>query len=105
MDWIKIFNSSLEMKQRLGDKPKLLTVRNKRICLALFQNDVRAVDDKCPHNGESLSKGTLNYLGEIVCPWHGYRFQLQTGRECAQRTHDLSTYPIKETAEGVFIGL
>lgn len=105
MDWIKIFSSSQEMKNRLGNKPKLLIVGNKRLCIAIYNEKLLVVDDKCPHNGESLSKGSINFLGEIVCPWHGYRYALHTGRECQERTGDLGIYPIKESDEGIFIGL
>jgi nitrite reductase/ring-hydroxylating ferredoxin subunit len=106
MDWVKIFDSSTEAHARLvNDKPQLLLVRNKRICLIDRKEGLFAVDDACTHNGESLSKGAVNYLGEVVCPWHGYRFQVKTGREGSERSSDLVTYPIKEDANGVFIGL
>ena len=106
MEWVKIFSSFHETEKALSPKqPRLLVVRGVRICLVLKEGHVYAVEDKCPHNGESLSKGTINFVDEIVCPWHGQRFDLKTGRECAERSRDLITYPIKIEAEGVFIGL
>ncbi len=94
------------MQGRLSDnKPQLLLVRGKRICLVRRENQLLAVQDTCTHNGESLSKGAVNHLGEIRCPWHGYQFDLKTGRECSERSHDLVTYPVKEENDGVFIGL
>jgi nitrite reductase/ring-hydroxylating ferredoxin subunit len=106
VDWIKIFPSVSEMQNRLADnQPQLLIVRGQRICLVKREGHAFAVQDSCTHNGESLSKGSVNYLGEIICPWHGYRFGMKTGRECAERSKDLVTYPVKEDAEGVFIGL
>jgi nitrite reductase/ring-hydroxylating ferredoxin subunit len=86
-------------------RPRLLIVQGKRICMVRRQQTLYAVEDKCPHNGESLSKGIVNYLGEIICPWHGQRFSLKTGRECEERSRDLITYPVKTEAEGVYIGL
>jgi nitrite reductase/ring-hydroxylating ferredoxin subunit len=86
-------------------QPRLLIVQGKRICMVRRENVLYAVDDKCPHNGESLSKGTVNYLGEIICPWHGQRFSLKTGREGEERSRDLITYPVKQDQEGVYIGL
>lgn len=106
MDWIKIFSSSDEMKKALAlNQPRLLVVHSKRICLVRQDHELLAVGDSCPHNGESLSKGSVNYLGEVVCPWHGQRFSLKTGRECAERSRDLITYPVKEDIEGVFLAL
>ncbi len=106
MDWVKIFASKEEAMTKLTDnKPRLLIVRGKRICLVSREDQLFAVEDTCPHNGESLSKGWINFLGEVVCPWHGRRFDLKTGRECAQRSRDIITYLIKEDASGVFVGL
>ncbi len=40
---------------------------------------VRAIDDTCPHAGASLSGGHL-HEGCVVCPWHGWPFDVDTGR-------------------------
>jgi nitrite reductase/ring-hydroxylating ferredoxin subunit len=106
MQWVKIFAGEAEARQRIHeDKPQLLVVHSKRICLVLHNNTFLAVQDNCSHNGESLSKGTINYLGEVICPWHNYRFDLQSGRECSMRSADLKTYPVKIDAQGLFIGI
>jgi|SRR5690606_24410228 nitrite reductase/ring-hydroxylating ferredoxin subunit len=106
MQWIKIFNTVEEAKTRLqNNKPQLVMIGEKRICLVLRNDQFFAVQDRCTHNGESLSKGTVNYLGEVICPWHNYRFSLQTGREGASRSADLKTYPVKVENDGLFIGI
>lgn len=86
-------------------QPRLLIVRGKNICLVREDGRLHAIEDRCSHNGESLSKGMVNFFGEVICPWHGYRFNLNTGRESGERSRDLVIYPIKEEPEGVFIGL
>lgn len=94
------------MQQAVVPKqPRLLIVRNKRICLVRDDEQLRAVEDRCSHNSESLSKGIVNYLGEIICPLHGYRFSMKTGREGEQRSRDLITYPLKEEDGAIFIGI
>jgi nitrite reductase/ring-hydroxylating ferredoxin subunit len=104
MEWIKIFDSGERLRKRLTEnKPQLMVVHGKRICLVMRDKVIFAVEDTCPHNGESLSKGAVNYLGEVVCPWHGYRFQLRTGREAGEQCRDLQTYPIKEDDSGFYI--
>jgi len=106
MDWIKVFeNPEVARNVLVNDRPQLVIVGSKRMCLILHNDNILAIEDKCSHNGESLSKGSVNYLGEVICPWHGYRFNLNTGRESAERSHDLVTYPVKENEEGVFIGI
>jgi nitrite reductase/ring-hydroxylating ferredoxin subunit len=106
MATIKVFSDMQEAQSRLTvNKPQLLIVEGVRICLVLRDGELLAVQDKCTHNGESLSKGTVNYMGEVVCPWHGQRFDLRTGRESGERSRDLVIYPISNTPEGVFINL
>lgn len=106
MHWVKIFEPDNKMLVDLAtNKPQLLLVGGKRICLVRREGHWLAVEDTCPHNGESLSKGSVNFLGEVVCPWHGHRFNLKTGRECEQRSRDLETYPLKLDVDGLFIGL
>jgi nitrite reductase/ring-hydroxylating ferredoxin subunit/uncharacterized membrane protein len=41
--------------------------------------DVRALADRCSHRGGPLSDGTIEQ-GCAVCPWHGSRFDLESGR-------------------------
>jgi nitrite reductase/ring-hydroxylating ferredoxin subunit len=106
MEWVKIFPSSKAAREiLLENKPQLLIVDGKRICLVLRNSKFYALQDSCSHSGESLSKGTINFLGEIVCPWHAYRFSLQTGRESGERSRDLINYPIQEDETGFYIGV
>ena len=106
MEWLKLFGSEEEARARIKENiPQLIIAKNKRICLALHEGVFYAVQDSCTHSGESLSKGKVNYLGEIICPWHNYRFQLSTGMACDSSCHDLVTYPIRSDQSGFFIGI
>lgn len=84
-------------------KPQLLSVDKLRITLVRTNSGIRAVQDFCTHNKESLSKGSVNFREEIICPWHGHCFDLRTGRESQQRSADLATYAVRESEEGIFI--
>jgi nitrite reductase/ring-hydroxylating ferredoxin subunit len=106
MNWVKIFTSKAEAIARLAQNvPRLIIISGKRICIVRREDVFYAVQDACPHNGESLSKGSVNYLGEVICPWHNYRFDLKTGRECAMRSKDLITYPVKIDDSGFYLGM
>lgn len=106
MRWVKIFADYKSATEKLVEnKPQLLIIGETRICLVLRNKKIYAVSDRCTHNGESLSKGSVNFAGEIVCPWHGHQFNLQSGREWQERSLDLVTFPIREDPDGLYIGL
>ncbi|MGY2129401.1 Rieske 2Fe-2S domain-containing protein [Blastococcus sp. SYSU DS0617] len=50
---------------------------------------VQAVGGRCPHQAGPLGEGWL-HRGELVCPWHGSRFDLATG----EPTQGPSTAPL-----------
>ena len=57
------------------------TVDVNGIWIALCNVDgmLYAVDNTCPHAGGPLGEGKLKE-GIIECPWHGWKFDLRTGR-------------------------
>ncbi|MGD9529126.1 Rieske (2Fe-2S) protein [Pseudonocardia sp.] len=51
---------------------------------------------RCPHNKGPLVEGTIRDGRTLVCPWHWFRFDLETG-ECANlRMYDLRVHPVVE---------
>ena len=63
--------------------------------VAVFNRDGRltAARDKCPHMGADLSMGRID--GEFVeCAWHGWRFNLDTGRS-KKDWACLELYPVR----------
>lgn len=106
MKWYKVFDSEEVAEKTIGAQSAiLLKIGDKRLCMARHNNDYYVTDDKCPHNGESLSKGKVNFLGEIICPWHNYRYSLKHGSECEGKTQDLDTYSVERREDGIFVGI
>ena len=78
---------------------KLVSVAGKQIALFNVRGAYFAILNRCPHQGGSLYAGRLTGLvrsgepgcysyerdGEIIrCPWHGWEFDLRTGRSWAE---------------------
>jgi 3-phenylpropionate/trans-cinnamate dioxygenase ferredoxin subunit len=74
---------------------RLVTIRGREVVVFNVKGEYFALLDRCPHQGGSLSRGKLIGLveasapgqvrysrrGEIIrCPWHGWEFDLRTGR-------------------------
>jgi len=106
IDWYKLYNSVEEAKSKLPENgTRRIVASGRAICVLRTKTGFYAVDDACPHLGESLSKGTLNYLDEIVCPWHSYRYHLKSGEECQGRGKKLITHQLEIREDGVFLGI
>jgi len=44
---------------------------------------ISAIENRCPHRAGALSDGIVGN-GEVVCPLHGHKFDLSTGKGSAQ---------------------
>jgi nitrite reductase/ring-hydroxylating ferredoxin subunit len=58
-----------------------------------------AVADRCPHAGGSLADGVVDG-DEVVCPLHGYRFDLKTGVCSTDPLLRVKTYPVVAGGDG-----
>ncbi|HEX6702316.1 MAG TPA: Rieske (2Fe-2S) protein [Gaiellaceae bacterium] len=72
--------------------------------LALFVDgeDVRAVDNRCPHMGFPLHRASLAD-GILTCHWHHARFDLCSGGTFDQWAGDLRTFPVELRNGSVFV--
>jgi nitrite reductase/ring-hydroxylating ferredoxin subunit len=51
------------------------------VLVTLVDGEPCAIEDACNHAGASLSEGPRDETGRrVVCPMHGYVFELATGR-------------------------
>jgi len=104
MKWYKIFDSLEAAESRVAlNHTVRISIQNFKICLAHTPQGWFALEDTCPHMGESLSKGKINYLNEITCPWHSYRYNLKSGIECEGRGLNAQSFEIELREDGVYL--
>ncbi len=74
--------------------------------LALFAygDDVYAVDNRCPHMGFPLDRGTLKD-GILTCHWHHARFDLASGGTFDQFADDVRVFPVHIREGEVWVDL
>lgn len=77
-----------------------------RYTIALFAEGDRiyAVDNRCPHMGFPLRRGTLRD-GLLTCHWHHARFDLQTGGTFDLWADDLIVFPVEIRGDEVWVNL
>jgi nitrite reductase/ring-hydroxylating ferredoxin subunit len=103
--WHKAFGSLKEAEQALKiNEPFYLLLGGKAFCVVRTQDGIFAMDDKCPHQGASLSGGYCSG-GNIVCPWHHYHFNLKNGRQAGGGGDYVRVHKTLINNEGVFIGI
>ncbi|RVQ66567.1 Rieske (2Fe-2S) protein [Croceicoccus ponticola] len=66
------------------------------VLLAKTDDGLHAVNDRCTHQAALLSDGRVR-RGAIMCPLHGARFEMATGRCIGGAYKDLRTFPVRVT--------
>jgi nitrite reductase/ring-hydroxylating ferredoxin subunit len=72
---------------KAGDRP---------VCVFWNGGEALAVDDRCPHLGFPLHRGTVE-SGLVTCHWHNARFDLTTGGTLDPWADDVRPYPVEIT--------
>src|SRR3954453_7511443 len=75
-----------------------------RLCLFADGEEVYAVDNRCPHMGFPLHRGSV-FVGILTCPWHHARFDLATGGTFDQFADELRRFPVVVDGDDVFVDL
>ncbi len=89
---------------------KLVTVKGRAIAIFNVGGDYFALLNRCPHRGGSLCHGKITGLvqsqmpgeyeflraGEILrCPWHGWEFDIRTGKTvCVPEEIRTRSFPV-----------
>lgn len=74
--------------------------------IALFERDgkIHAIDNRCPHMGFPLHKGTLKD-GILTCHWHHARFDLASGGTFDLWADDVPSFPVDIRGDEVWVNL
>lgn len=83
---------------------KELTAGGRVIALFHVDGEFYAMDGVCPHAGGPLGQGTLNGL-VVTCPWHGWQFDVSTGRHCLNANIQHPTFPVKVDGDDVLVAI
>lgn len=59
---------------------KRLQVRGREVVVLNHEGNYFALDGHCTHKPEALLAEGILYDTAVMCPWHGFRYDVQTGR-------------------------
>jgi 3-phenylpropionate/trans-cinnamate dioxygenase ferredoxin subunit len=77
-------------------QPLPVEIDDIELVIARCANELYAVENRCTHDGESLSGAEIEAC-EIICPRHGARFSLKSGAALTPPAYEpLRTFKIRE---------
>ena len=80
----------------------VVEVDGKTIALFNCGGTYYATDNGCVHRGGPLGDGLLEGT-TIICPWHGWEFDVASGACITHPKARISTYPIKHEGNGLLV--
>ncbi len=91
--------------EALEEKGRIL-VKLDGLQVAVFQTSkgVFAVNNRCPHEGFPLMEGTLNDNCSLACNWHGWTFDLESGKAIEGRDA-VKTYPLEKRGRDLWVDI
>ena len=88
--------------QRAGCLP--VQLEGHTLALFFHNANVYAVDNRCPHMGFPLHRGTTQD-GVLTCHWHHARFDLSSGGTFDQWADDVRVYPVEIRDDQIWVDL
>src|SRR5579862_3885056 len=79
-------------------------VGSQPVCVFWSEGEAYAVDDRCPHMGFPLHRGTVEN-GLLTCHWHHARFDLSSGGTLDPFADDVRAYDVEIDGDVVYVHL
>jgi nitrite reductase/ring-hydroxylating ferredoxin subunit len=81
---------------------RVVKVGERQVLLLMHEGQVRALDNRCPHMGYPLSKGTIT-SGVLRCHWHHWRFDLCSGGCFTGGGDDVPVFPVEVRDGDIYV--
>ena len=105
---MSVKNASLVRAIRFEELQKAgrmaLQLEGQSIVLFAYKDQVYALDNRCPHMGFPLDRGSLKE-GILTCHWHHARFDLESGGTFDQWADDVRAFPVEIRDGEVWVDL
>ena len=72
------------------------------VAIANIGNKFYAINNTCLHRGGPLAEGQLQGVA-VTCPWHGWQYDVTTGKLVMNPTIGVKTYVIEARGEDLWI--
>src|SRR6266849_5518738 len=72
------------------------------VALANVGGSFYAINNTCLHRGGPLGQGALEGK-TVTCPWHGWQYDVTTGKVSQNPTVGVNCYPVEIRGEEIFV--
>jgi nitrite reductase (NADH) small subunit len=79
-----------------------IELEGKPIAVANVGGKYYAISGTCLHRGGPLGQGSLDG-SVLMCPWHGWQFDVTTGKVSGNPTVGVDCYPIEVRGDELFV--
>lgn len=104
INWYRIADHVTDLEFG-GNNIAAAELNGKKICIGKFKEELFAFAWKCPHAGGLLADGYIDALGNVVCPLHRYKYNMQNGRNVSGEGYYLKHWPVENRADGIYVGV
>lgn len=82
--------------------PRRVQIQGRGVLVCRHRMKFFAVDEICPHKYKSMAHGLVQ-AGELICPHHQYRFNVETGICRTRRCAPVEVYEVAVSGDQVFV--
>ena len=97
-EFVKVASKS-EIENGRG---KVVEVKGKEIAVLNDNGRFFAIENKCAHRQGPIGEGSCEN-GVVTCPWHGWSYDLKSGKNKMDEKIRLQTYEVKIKEDGVLV--
>jgi nitrite reductase/ring-hydroxylating ferredoxin subunit len=98
------WHSGPKVDEVMAEKPVAFEGGGAKILVLRVKDEFRAFRNACGHVGLPLERGMCDVeAGTITCPWHGFRFDSDTGECLSAPQCQLEPFPLRVTAGMIWV--
>ncbi len=88
-----------------GPGGHFVKVEGRHVALFLLGDGFHAIDNLCLHHAGPLCEGTIDAEDEVTCPWHGWSYDIRSGRLTQDPALGVSRHEVRVVEGAVQIRL
>ena len=80
--------------EAFGPGGHFVKVEGRHVALFRLDDGFHAIDNLCLHHAGPLCEGHIDANDEVTCPWHGWSYDIRTGRLVQDPTLSVSRHDV-----------